>query len=69
MADRGVGNDHPGWVFALTFQAQTHPGVTVVRVVAIRAGRGVAVSRSRRLRVLRAHGPIASGVHAIVLEP
>jgi hypothetical protein len=56
-------------VFALTFQAQAHPGVTVVRVVAVRAGHVVGTSRSRRLRVTRAHGPIASGVHAIVLEP
>lgn len=56
-------------LFALTFQAQAHPGVTVVRVVAVRAGRVVAASRSRRLRITRAHGPIASGVHAVVLEP
>jgi hypothetical protein len=56
-------------VFALTFQAQAHPGVTVVRVVAVRSGRVVAVSSSRRLRVGRGNGPIASGVHAIVLEP
>ncbi len=56
-------------VFALTFQAQRRPGVSVVRVVAVRSGRVVAVSSSRRLRVGRANGPIASGVRAIVLEP
>ncbi len=56
-------------VFALTFQAQRHQGVSVMRVVAMRSGRIVAVSSSRLLRVGRANGPIASGVHAIVLEP
>jgi hypothetical protein len=56
-------------VFALTFQAQRRQGVSVVRVVAVRSGRVVAVSSARRLRVGRANGPIASGIHAIVLEP
>ncbi len=80
-------------VFALTFQAPRHQGVSMVRVVAVRSGRVVAVrsgrvvavrsgrvvavrsgrvvavSSSWRLRVGRANGPIASGVHAIVLEP
>lgn len=58
-----------GGVFALTFQAQRRQGVNVVRVVAVRSGRIVAVSSSQRLRVGRANGPIASEVHAIVLEP
>jgi len=58
-----------GGVFALTFQAQPRQGVSVVSVVAVRSGRVVGVSSSRRLRVGRATGPVASGVHAIVLEP
>ena len=55
-------------VFVLTFQAQRHQGVSVMRVVAVRSGHVVAVSSSRRLRVGHANGPLASGVHAIVLE-
>ncbi len=55
-------------MFALTFQAQPHPGITVVRVVAVRAGHVVAASRSQRLRMTRTHSPVVGGVHAIVLE-
>lgn len=55
-------------VFALTFQAPRHQGASLLRVVAVRSGRVVAVSSLCRLRVGRANGPIASGVHAIVLE-
>jgi hypothetical protein len=55
-------------VFVLTFQAQRHQGVSVMRVVAVRSGHVVAVSSLRRLRVGHANGPLASGVHAIVLE-
>jgi hypothetical protein len=54
--------------FALTFQAQARPGFALVRVVAVRAGRVIGVSRSRRLRIKRASGPIASGIHATVLD-
>ena len=63
------GTTTSGGVFALTFQAQRREGVSVVRVVAVRSGRVVGVSSSRRLRVERANGPIATGVHAVVLEP
>jgi Putative Ig domain len=54
--------------FALTFQAQTRPGIVLVRILAVRAGRVVGVSRSRRLRIKRASGPIASGIHTAVLD-
>ena len=64
-----VGRTSRAGRFGLTFEAPARSGVVRVRVVAVRRGRVLATSSSRRLRVTRASGAVVSGVHAVVIAP